>query len=115
MLVNHTALAAPGEVSGIALPFGVCASVAIPALQAGLRHGGIAASWLAIDLLLGVPTAAPIPIVPGGARLEARHRAVADPALDGSALERQAGSGEIPWLMRPCRRSNIGTPAPGCA
>jgi drug/metabolite transporter (DMT)-like permease len=60
MLISQTALAAPGAVSGIALPFGVCASVAILAFQAGIRHGDIATSWLAINLSSGVPTVASI-------------------------------------------------------
>ena len=60
MLINHTVLAAPVAVSGIALPFGVCASIAILAFQAGIRHGDIATSWLAINLSSGIPTVASI-------------------------------------------------------
>jgi len=51
---------APAGVAGLALPFGVSASVAILAFQAGIRHGDIATSWLAINLSSGVPTVASI-------------------------------------------------------
>jgi drug/metabolite transporter (DMT)-like permease len=50
----------PGSVSALALPFGVSASVAILAFQAGIRHGDIATSWLAINLSSGIPTVASI-------------------------------------------------------
>ena len=42
------------------IPFGVAASVAILAFQAGLKHGNIATSWLAINLSAGIPTVASI-------------------------------------------------------
>lgn len=51
---------APGNVAALALPFGVSASIAILAFQAGIRHGDIATSWLAINLSSGVPTVASI-------------------------------------------------------
>lgn len=51
---------APGRVTTIALPFGVAASVAILAFQAGIKHGSIATSWLAINLSAGIPTVASI-------------------------------------------------------
>jgi EamA domain-containing membrane protein RarD len=51
---------APGGVAWLATPFGVSASVAILAFQAGIRHGDIATSWLAINLSSGVPTLASI-------------------------------------------------------
>ena len=51
---------APGSVAALALPFGVSASIAILAFQAGIRHGDIATSWLAINLSSGVPTVASI-------------------------------------------------------
>jgi EamA domain-containing membrane protein RarD len=60
MVAGHVAFAAPAAVSTIALPFGVSASVAILAFQAGIRHGDIATSWLAINLSSGVPTVASI-------------------------------------------------------
>jgi hypothetical protein len=44
----------------IAIPFGVSASIAILAFQAGIRHGDIATSWLAINLSAGIPTVASI-------------------------------------------------------
>ena len=47
-------------VATLALPFGVSASVAILAFQAGIRHGDIATSWLAINLSSGLPTLASI-------------------------------------------------------
>lgn len=47
---------APSSVPFLALPFGVCASIAILAFQAGIRHGDIATSWLAINLSSGLPT-----------------------------------------------------------
>ena len=51
---------APERVALIALPFGVAASVAILAFQAGVKHGNIATSWLAINLSAGIPTIASI-------------------------------------------------------
>lgn len=51
---------APARVALIALPFGVAASVAILAFQAGVKHGNIATSWLAINLSAGIPTVASI-------------------------------------------------------
>jgi EamA domain-containing membrane protein RarD len=55
-----TGAAAPARVAVIALPFGVAASVAILAFQAGVKHGKIATSWLAINLSAGIPTVASI-------------------------------------------------------
>ncbi len=51
---------APSSVAMLALPFGVSASVAILAFQAGIRFGNIATSWLAINLSSGIPTIASI-------------------------------------------------------
>jgi drug/metabolite transporter (DMT)-like permease len=64
--------AAPASVVGIALPFGICASIAILAFQAGIKHGNIATSWLAINLSAGIPTVASVliygePVLPGKA------------------------------------------------
>jgi drug/metabolite transporter (DMT)-like permease len=50
----------PPGVASLALPFGVSASIAILAFQAGIRHGDIATSWLAINLSAGLPTVASI-------------------------------------------------------
>ena len=50
----------PAGVATLALPFGVSASIAILAFQAGIRHGDIATSWLAINLSSGLPTLASI-------------------------------------------------------
>jgi drug/metabolite transporter (DMT)-like permease len=58
--VSGHSLAAPIPVAAIAIPFGISASVAILAFQAGIRHGDIATSWLAINLSSGIPTAASI-------------------------------------------------------
>ena len=44
----------------MAIPFGISASVAILAFQAGVKHGHIATSWLAINLSAGIPTVASI-------------------------------------------------------
>ena len=52
--------AVPGSVAGVAIPFGVSASIAILAFQAGVKHGNIATSWLAINLSAGIPTVASI-------------------------------------------------------
>ncbi|HEY8548355.1 MAG TPA: hypothetical protein VIL35_00250 [Vicinamibacterales bacterium] len=52
--------AAPASVVSIAIPFGVAASIAILAFQAGVKHGNIATSWLAINLSAGIPTVASI-------------------------------------------------------
>ena len=58
-ILGHS-LAAPVSVAAIAIPFGISASVAILAFQAGIRHGDIATSWLAINLSSGIPTVASI-------------------------------------------------------
>jgi EamA domain-containing membrane protein RarD len=50
----------PMRVAAIGIPFGIAASVAILAFQAGLKHGDIATSWLAINLSAGIPTVASI-------------------------------------------------------
>lgn len=50
----------PAGAWSLALPFGVCASIAILAFQAGIRYGDIATSWLAINLSSGLPTVASI-------------------------------------------------------
>jgi drug/metabolite transporter (DMT)-like permease len=60
LVINPAGWNAPGSVAGLALPFGVSASVAILAFQAGIRHGDIATSWLAINLSAGIPTLASI-------------------------------------------------------
>lgn len=54
--VQRATPAAPATVVSIGLPFGVSAAVAILAFQAGVRHGNIATSWLAINLSSGIPT-----------------------------------------------------------
>lgn len=59
MVAGHS-LAVPGAVVAIGIPFGISASVAILAFQAGIRHGEIATSWLAINLSAGIPTLASI-------------------------------------------------------
>ena len=71
-LGRGTGPSAPSTVVGIALPFGICASVAILAFQAGVKHGNIATSWLAINLSAGIPTIASVliydePVLPGKA------------------------------------------------
>lgn len=60
LLGTPTGAAAPMRVATIALPFGAAASVAILAFQAGVKHGNIATSWLAINLSAGIPTVASI-------------------------------------------------------
>src|SRR5918995_5465042 len=62
MLGSPGGPAAPASVAGVAIPFGVCAAVAILAFQAGVKHGNIATSWLAINLSSGIPTVASIVI-----------------------------------------------------
>jgi EamA domain-containing membrane protein RarD len=52
--------ASPVRVAAIAIPFGIASSVAILAFQAGIKHGSIATSWLAINLSAGIPTVASI-------------------------------------------------------
>jgi drug/metabolite transporter (DMT)-like permease len=58
--IQHSTPAAPAPVIWIAIPFGVSAAIAILAFQAGIRHGDIATSWLAINLSSGIPTVASI-------------------------------------------------------
>ena len=60
LLRTESGAAAPAAVVTVALPFGVCAAVAILAFQAGVKHGNIATSWLAINLSSGIPTVASI-------------------------------------------------------
>jgi EamA domain-containing membrane protein RarD len=57
-----TGPAAPTRVAAIAMPFGIASSIAILAFQAGIKHGNIATSWLAINLSAGIPTIASIVI-----------------------------------------------------
>lgn len=59
-VVQQSPVVTPTSVISIAVPFGMAASVAILALQAGIRHGNIATSWLAINLSSGIPTIASI-------------------------------------------------------
>lgn len=59
-VVQGRSVAAPLPVAVIAIPFGISASIAILAFQAGIRHGDIATSWLAINLSSGIPTVASI-------------------------------------------------------
>jgi EamA domain-containing membrane protein RarD len=59
-LVRGSTLSAPADVIWTGMPFGVSASIAILAFQAGIRHGDIATSWLAINLSSGIPTVASI-------------------------------------------------------
>lgn len=49
-------LTTPLTVVGLALPFGVCAGIAILALQTALGLGDISTSWLAVNLSAGIPT-----------------------------------------------------------
>src|SRR3954469_318845 len=58
MLAPSAGPAAPASVASVAIPFGVSFSVAILAFQAGVKHGIIATSWLAINLSAGIPTVA---------------------------------------------------------
>jgi drug/metabolite transporter (DMT)-like permease len=55
-LVQTDSIRAPASILAIALPFGMAASVAILALQAGIRYGNISTSWLAINLSAFIPT-----------------------------------------------------------
>ena len=54
--MQTSSMRAPSSVPTIALPFGMAASVGILALQAGIRHGNISTSWLAINLSAFIPT-----------------------------------------------------------
>ena len=51
-----SSLRTPGEVTGVAIFCGLCASVAILSFQIGVRHGNISTSWLVINLSTAVPT-----------------------------------------------------------
>ncbi len=59
-VVNRSSPATPAGVVSIAIPFGISASIAILAFQAGIRHGSIATSWLVINLSSAIPTVASI-------------------------------------------------------
>ena len=54
--LQSSSVGAPASVFFIALPFGMAASVAILALQAGIHYGNISTSWLAINLSAVIPT-----------------------------------------------------------
>jgi drug/metabolite transporter (DMT)-like permease len=54
--VAGKSLSAPAGVIGLALPIGVCAGIAILALQSALSLGDISTSWLAVNLSAGIPT-----------------------------------------------------------
>ncbi|MCC6262153.1 MAG: hypothetical protein IT169_01140 [Bryobacterales bacterium] len=60
MLLQRQSWQAAADVPILAVPFGICASIAILAFQAGIRYGDIATSWLAINLSSGIPTLASI-------------------------------------------------------
>jgi drug/metabolite transporter (DMT)-like permease len=53
---NSDAARTLGMVVGIALPFGALGALAGVALQAGIRYGKLATSWLIINLSAAVPT-----------------------------------------------------------
>lgn len=55
-LTNNQTVHTPGVVIGIALPFGALGALAGVALQAGIRYGKLATSWLIINLSAAVPT-----------------------------------------------------------
>jgi len=55
-LAMGKSLHTPVQVVTLALPFGVCAGLAIVALQTALSFGNISTSWLAINLSAGIPT-----------------------------------------------------------
>src|SRR5206468_6191755 len=55
-LFHGPSLKTPGEVTGVAIFCGLCASVAILSFQIGVRHGNISNSWLIINLSTAVPT-----------------------------------------------------------
>jgi EamA domain-containing membrane protein RarD len=59
-LIQGVSVSAPSAVVWTGIPFGVFASIAILAFQAGIRHGDISTSWLAINLSSGIPTVASI-------------------------------------------------------
>ncbi|HET8549342.1 MAG TPA: hypothetical protein VFL57_15120 [Bryobacteraceae bacterium] len=60
VLLQQRSPSAPAAVVSIGIPFGMSAAAAILAFQAGIRHGNIATSWLAINLSSGIPTVASI-------------------------------------------------------
>ena len=47
---------APTSVFLIALPFGLCAAIALWTFQWAVRHGRIATSWLLLNLSVAIPT-----------------------------------------------------------
>lgn len=55
-LAAGRSLQTPTHIGMLALPFGVCAGVAILALQSALSLGNISTSWLAVNLSAGIPT-----------------------------------------------------------
>ncbi len=69
------------------------ASIAILAFQAGVKHGNIATSWLAINLSAGIPTVASILIYDEPVRRQQGAGARADSGLDVPAVEGQEGAG----------------------
>ena len=59
-ILQRSGVAAPAAVVWTAIPFGISASIAILAFQAGIRYGDISTRWLAINLSSGIPTIASI-------------------------------------------------------
>jgi hypothetical protein len=55
-LLAGRSLHAPVHIATLALPFGICAGVAILSLQSALSLGNISTSWLAVNLSAGIPT-----------------------------------------------------------
>lgn len=53
---NPRTAGTPAIVAGIAIPCGVSGALAGVALQAGIRYGKLATSWLIINLSAAVPT-----------------------------------------------------------
>jgi uncharacterized membrane protein len=52
----HASFRVPATIALLALPFGICAGIAILALQSALMLGNISTSWLAVNLSAGIPT-----------------------------------------------------------
>ena len=97
-----------GRVSTLALPFGVSASVAILAFQAGIRHGDIATSWLAINLSSGVPTVASILIYQESPGLETSIALCLIP-LSMALLWKDKRERRSSWLARPQKEKDRDT------
>jgi hypothetical protein len=91
-MVLGKSLQTPAQIVSLALPFGICAGLAILALQTALSFGDISTSWLAINLSAGIPTVLSIGLyrepVNGWKILALLTMAVSAPVMERWAIQK---------------------------